>query len=42
MKYPDTQILNGNGTLTGTTYTYGYDGRGRPVSLVDNQPSPTT
>ena len=45
VKYPDTQMLNTNltlQTLTGTTYTYGYDGRGRPVSLVDNQPSPIT
>jgi YD repeat-containing protein len=28
--------------MRGPTYTYAYDGMGRPVSLVDNQPTPET
>ena len=37
VKYPDTDDGNGN-TVTGLTYTYGYDSAGRLATLVDNRP----
>jgi YD repeat-containing protein len=32
----------GFGVQTGPTYTYAYDGMGRPISLADNQTNPVT
>jgi YD repeat-containing protein len=40
VKYPDTWL--NFSVQTGPTYTYAYDGMGRPISLTDNQTNPVT
>ena len=43
VKYPDTLGFDINSnyvTLPGATYTYGYDGMSRPITLVDDRSTP--